>query len=90
MGEKIMQGFPSREEALADFFAAWEPPEAATATELVSLDEAIGRVTARDLVSANTLPVVRASACDGIAQCAFIFNEQKTHGMPSFSRVIYP
>ncbi|MEI3230910.1 MAG: hypothetical protein V8S24_06435 [Gordonibacter pamelaeae] len=22
MGEKIMQGFPSREEALADFFAA--------------------------------------------------------------------
>ena len=43
MGEKIMQGFPSREEALADFFAAWEPPEAATATELVSLDEAIGR-----------------------------------------------
>lgn len=67
MGEKIMQGFPSREEALADFFAAWEPPAASTATELVSLDEAIGRVTARDLVSANTLPVVRASACDGIA-----------------------
>ena len=32
MGEKIMQGFPSREEALADFFAAWEPPAAATAT----------------------------------------------------------
>ena len=27
MGEKIMEGFPSREEALADFFAAWEPPE---------------------------------------------------------------
>ena len=24
MGEKIMDGFPSREEALADFFAAWE------------------------------------------------------------------
>ena len=65
MGEKIMHGFPSREEALADFFAAWEPP--AEATELVSLDEAVGRVTARDLMSANTLPVVRASACDGIA-----------------------
>ena len=62
-----MQGFPSREEALADFFAAWEPPAAATATELVSLDEAIGRVTARDLVSANTLPVVRASRFDGYA-----------------------
>ena len=25
MGEKIMEGFPTREEALADFFAAWEP-----------------------------------------------------------------
>lgn len=62
-----MHGFPSREEALADFFAAWEVPPAACATELVSLDEAVGRVTARDLVSSNTLPVVRASACDGIA-----------------------
>ena len=30
MGEKIMHGFPSREEALADFFAAWEPPAEAT------------------------------------------------------------
>ncbi|WP_241963721.1 hypothetical protein [Gordonibacter sp. 28C] len=67
MGEKIMHGFPSREEALADFFAAWEPSPTATATELVSLDEAVGRVTARDLVSENTLPVVRASSCDGIA-----------------------
>lgn len=64
MGEKIMHGFPSREQALEDFFAAWdfEP-----ATELVTLDEAIGRVTARDLFSEVTLPVVRASAFDGIA-----------------------
>ena len=87
MGEKIMDGFPSREEALADFFAAWEP---ARSVEYVALDDAVGRVLACDLASTNTLPVVRASACDGIAQRAFIFNEQKTHGMPSFSRIIYP
>ena len=67
MGEKIMHGFPSREQALADFFAAWEPSEESQAVELVTLDEAYGRIVARDLVSANTLPVVRASACDGIA-----------------------
>ena len=37
MGEKIMEGFPTREEALADFFAAWEP---VGGEELVTLDEA--------------------------------------------------
>ncbi len=47
VGEKIMDGFPSREEALADFFEAWEPQGA---TELVTLDESIGRVLARDPV----------------------------------------
>lgn len=81
MGEKIMHGFPSREEALADFFAAWEPSAAATATELVSLDEAVGRVTARDLVSTNTLPVVRASSCDGIAVKSAAF----ANGLPDTS-----
>ena len=64
MGEKIMDGFPSREEALADFFAAWEP---ARSVEYVALDDAVGRVLACDLASTNTLPVVRASSFDGIA-----------------------
>lgn len=45
MGEKIMDGFPSREEALADFFAAWEP---ARSVEYVALDDAVGRVLACD------------------------------------------
>ena len=67
MGEKVMFGFPSREEALADFFKAWDVPDSARATELVPLDQALGRVTARDLASAVNLPVVRSSACDGIA-----------------------
>lgn len=81
MGEKIMEGFPSREEALEDFFAAWEPAAEATATELVSLDEAVGRILARDLFSTNTLPVVRASACDGIA----VKSEAFANGLPNTS-----
>lgn len=81
MGEKIMEGFPSREDALEDFFAAWEPTAEATATELVSLDEAVGRILARDLFSTNTLPVVRASACDGIAVKSKAF----ANGLPDTS-----
>ena len=70
MGEKIMDGFPTREEALADFFAAWEPMRR---VEHVALDDAVGRVLACDLASRNTLPVVRASSFDGIAVRASAF-----------------
>lgn len=42
----------------------WNPtPE----TELVPVQEALGRVTAQDLFSRNTLPVVRSSCFDGVA-----------------------
>ena len=78
MGEKIMEGFPTREEALADFFAAWEP---VGGEELVPLDEAVGRVLARDVVSTNTLPVVRASSFDGIAVKSAAFAD----GLPDTS-----
>lgn len=81
MGEKIMHGFPSREEALSDFFAAWEVPVSAQTTELVALDEAVGRVTARQLTSQVDLPVVRASSCDGIAVKSAAFAE----GLPDTS-----
>ena len=64
MGSKKMDGFPSRAQALEDFFAAWEPQ---VGDELVTLDEACGRVLAEDVESLVTVPVVRASACDGIA-----------------------
>ena len=64
MGEKKMDGFPSRAQALEDFFAEWEPR---CESELVTLDEACGRVLAESVESLVTVPVVRASACDGIA-----------------------
>lgn len=73
-----MEGFPSREEALADFFEAWEPVQE---TELVTLDDAVGRVLARDMVSSNTLPVVRASSFDGIAVKSAAF----ANGLPDTS-----
>lgn len=64
MNGKQMEGFPTREQALLDFFAAWTPGEQ---EELVPLDRAAGRILARRLCSAGELPVYRISACDGIA-----------------------
>ena len=78
MGEKIMDGFPSREKALEDFFAAWEPMRR---VEHVALDDAVGRVFAEDVVATNTLPVVRASSFDGIAVKSSAF----ANGLPDTS-----
>lgn len=54
----------TRSEALDLMRTHWTPsPE----IEYLPLQEALDRVTAQDLFSANTLPVVRASCFDGIA-----------------------
>ena len=45
MGNKKMDGFPSRAEALADFFGAWEPQ---MGEELVTLDEACRELSAQE------------------------------------------
>ncbi len=78
MKGKKMTGFPTREEALQDFFAVWsyEP-----GTEYVALEDAYGRITAQALECVNTLPVVRSSCCDGIAVRSSDFAE----GMPDTS-----
>lgn len=59
-----MTGFPQRDKALEDFFAAWdyEPVE-----EYVALDDALGRVTSQALVARWTIPAHAVSGCDGIA-----------------------
>ena len=54
MGEKKMTGFPSREEALRDFLMAWTPSRF---TELVTLDCAVGRVTASKTISTSLRPL---------------------------------
>ena len=56
--------YPLRAEALEMIKAHWDPkPE----TEFVPLEQSLGRVTAEALYSRNTLPVCRASSCDGYA-----------------------
>ncbi len=64
MRGKRLDGFVAREQALADFFAAWTPGER---VELVPLSEAVWRISAQALTAVNTLPVYRSSGCDGIA-----------------------
>ena len=66
-GKKI-DGFVTRQQALTDFFAAWEPD---TQIAGISLGEAAGRILAENVYSTLTLPVYRVSACDGIAVDAF-------------------
>lgn len=56
--------YPLRAEALEMMKAHWDPkPE----TEFVPLEQSLGRVTAETLYSRNTLPLCRASSCDGYA-----------------------
>ncbi|MDR1468066.1 MAG: hypothetical protein LBT00_02095 [Spirochaetaceae bacterium] len=54
----------SRAEVLERLFALWK---AVPQTETVPIEEAAGRITARDIHSRVTLPEVHASARDGIA-----------------------
>ncbi|HML69333.1 MAG TPA: hypothetical protein PKA81_13185 [Clostridia bacterium] len=65
-GKKI-DGFVTRLQALADFFAAWEPN---MQIEEISLGESAGCILAENVYSTLTLPVYRVSACDGIAVVA--------------------
>ncbi len=59
-----MDGFLTREQAMEKFFNAWQPTYC---QELVTLDECVGRVLAKDVISNVDLPVYRSSSCDGIA-----------------------
>lgn len=74
MRGKQIEGFVTREQALRDFFAAWEPEQRA---EQVPLGQASGRVSAAEVRSVLTLPVYRISACDGIAVSAARFQNEK-------------
>ena len=70
-----METAVTRQEGAALLLERWTPRPK---TEYVPLAEALGRVTAVDLYSENTLPVCRVSACDGIAVRSADFE----HGIP--------
>jgi molybdopterin molybdotransferase/putative molybdopterin biosynthesis protein len=77
LNDKIMKdqenrGFDTitRKEALDKLFALWNPP---LTIETVPLEDARARITAEDLYSRLTLPLVRSSNGDGIAVCSAAF-----------------
>jgi molybdopterin molybdotransferase/putative molybdopterin biosynthesis protein len=72
------QNLISKQSALALVFSKWAPVQK---TELVPLNEAIGRVLAQDQFAMYNLPVVRASTMDGVAVQAQRFAD----GMPDTS-----
>lgn len=60
----MTQPLPTRAQVLETLFQQWNPT---SKTETVPTQEALGRVLVRDQVSQVTIPVVRASAMDGVA-----------------------
>ncbi|MDR2089233.1 MAG: molybdopterin molybdotransferase MoeA [Clostridiales Family XIII bacterium] len=61
---------PTRREALDAILSKWKP---APQSETIPVDEALGRVAARDHVSRHDLPVVRASSMDGVGVDSSLF-----------------
>lgn len=59
-----MTSLPSRAQVLETLFRQWTP---ADKTEWIPVAEALGRVLVRDQFSRVSVPVVRASAMDGVA-----------------------
>ena len=73
-----MENLTSRESALAALFEKWEP---SAETEVIPLEEALGRVPVGEYRALHSIPVVRASAMDGVAVDSARFAE----GMPDMS-----
>lgn len=73
-----MQQLPTRKQVVETLFEAWNPQ---TKTEMVAVDEALGRVLAKDYEAVYSIPVVRASAMDGVA----VISERFAQGIPDTS-----
>lgn len=67
-----MTALPTRARVLETLFQQWAP---ADQTETVPVAEALGRVLVRDQFSRVSIPVVRASAMDGVAVSSGRFRE---------------
>lgn len=64
--------WPSRKKLLEILASEWKPQ---IKTETVQVEDAIGRIAAEDVFSVHNLPVVRASAMDGIGVISSMFQE---------------
>lgn len=73
-----MQQLPTRKKIIQTLFEKWNPEQQ---TETISIDAALNRVLARDYEAVYSIPVVRASAMDGVAVVAERFEQ----GVPDTS-----
>lgn len=73
-----MQDLPNRAQVVETLFQKWE---ARSGTETVAVDDALGRVLVEDAHSQVSIPVVRASAMDGVA----VASERFQDGVPDTS-----
>lgn len=64
MRKSLLNDLIPREIAIDRLIKSWNVQ---SETEIIKLEEALGRVTAADFISNNSLPVYRASMVDGIA-----------------------
>lgn len=60
------KGFPTKEEVFEKLFDQWKP---AAKSEVIPLEEAVGRVLAEEINARYSFPVVRSSKGDGVAFC---------------------
>ena len=67
-----MENLPTRAQVIETLFDKWKLQ---SATEIIEIDEALDRVLANDAYSQVTIPVVRASAMDGIAVDSKMFKD---------------
>lgn len=74
-----VSNLPTRAEVLLKMFQRWTP---VAPMEYVPLDQVCGRISAHELQSQVTLPVVRSSIADGIA----VDSARFAQGMPDTSR----
>ena len=74
----IMQQLPTRKIIVETLLEQWNPENQ---TETVSIDDALNRTLAKDYEALYSIPVVRASAMDGVA----VNSEHFKNGFPDTS-----
>lgn len=73
-----MQQLPTRKLIIETLLEKWNPEKQ---TEMISIDNALNRVLAKDYEALYSIPVVRASAMDGVA----VISECFENGIPDTS-----
>lgn len=73
-----MQQLPTRKLIIKTLLEKWNPEKQ---TEMISIDNALNRVLAKDYEALYSIPVVRASAMDGVA----VISDRFENGIPDTS-----